>query len=281
LKLCNFEIFLISDGKFWLDGGAMFGVVPKVLWEKTNPADQHNRIEMAFNCCLVKTQNKNILIDTGVGDKLDEKFAEIYRIEKSRNISDSLNAIGLSEADIDIVINTHLHFDHCGGNTKVESGEFVPRFKKAKYYIQRQEWEDATHPNERTKASYLKENFVPIKENGQLELIDGDKEIVPGVKTIVTGGHTLGHQSVLIESEGKTAFYLGDLIPTTSHIKIPYVMGYDLYPLDTIKKKKELLKKAVAEHWLLIFEHDSKVFAGYLEEKEGKFILKEEHLCHE
>jgi glyoxylase-like metal-dependent hydrolase (beta-lactamase superfamily II) len=279
MKLGNFEIFLISDGKFWLDGGAMFGVVPKVLWEKTNPADQHNRIEMAFNCCLVRTQNKNILIDTGVGDKLDEKFAEIYKIDKPQNISTSLKAVGLSEADIDIVINTHLHFDHCGGNTKVENGEFVPRFKNAKYFIQRQEWEDATHPNERTKASYLKENFVPIKEKGQLELVDGDKEIVPGVKTIATGGHTLGHQSILIKSEGKIAFYLGDLIPTTSHIKIPYVMGYDLYPLDTIKKKKELLKKAVEEHWLLIFEHDPKIFAGYLGEQQGKFILKEEYFC--
>ena len=280
MRLGNFEIFLISDGNFWLDGGAMFGVVPKVLWEKSNPADQLNRIELGLNCCLIRAKNRNILIDTGVGDKLDRKFANIYKIKKSRNISDSLKAIGLSEANIDIVINTHLHFDHCGGNTKVEDGKFVPRFKKAKYMIQRQEWEDATHPNERTKASYLEENFIPIKERGQLELIDGNEEIIPGVKTIVTGGHTAGHQVILIESEGEIALYLGDLVPTTSHIKIPYVMGYDLYPLDTMGKKKELLKRAVAEHWLLIFEHDPKVFAGYLEEKEGKFILKEEYFCH-
>ncbi|HID94421.1 MAG TPA: MBL fold metallo-hydrolase [bacterium (Candidatus Stahlbacteria)] len=278
MKLGNFEIFLISDGNFWLDGGAMFGVVPKVLWEKTNPADQLNRIELGLNCCLIRAKNRNILIDTGVGDKLDRKFANMYRIKKSRNISDSLKAIGLSEADIDIVINTHLHFDHCGGNTKVEDGSFAPRFKKAKYLIQRQEWEDATHPNERTKASYLQENFIPVKEGGQLELIDGNEEIIPGVKTIVTGGHTVGHQVVLIESEGETALYLGDLVPTTSHIKIPYVMGYDLYPLDTMRKKKELLRRAVVERWLLIFEHDPKVFAGYLKEREGKFILKEEYL---
>lgn len=274
ITLGKFKLLIVSDGKFWLDGGAMFGVVPKILWNKLNPADEMNRIELGLNCLLIQTPENNILVDTGIGEKIDEKFREMFRVERDSNLIESLNKIGLKPEDIDFVINTHLHFDHCGGNTIEKNDKPAPTFPKAKYIIQKQEWHDATHPNERTKASYLKENFVPLEEAGQLILVEGDHEILPGVKVINTNGHTRGHQSVLIESKGKKAIYFGDLIPTTSHIKIPYIMGYDLYPLDIIEKKKEILNRAIKENWLLIFEHDPKIVFAYLVEENGKQTLK-------
>ena len=274
MKLGKFTLISLSDGTFWLDGGAMFGVVPKVIWEKLNPADELNRIELGLNPLLIQTGEKNILIDTGIGDKFDEKFKKIFRVDKSQHLLNSLGNIGLKPEDIDIVINTHLHFDHCGGNTCVKEGKIVPTFPNAKYVIQKGEWENAINPNERTRASYLKENFVPIEEAGQLELIEGDVEILPGIRVYVTGGHTKSHQVVFIEAGDKKAVYLGDLIPTASHIKLPYIMGYDLYPIETLEKKRELLPKAISENWLLVFEHDPKITMGYLEEKEGKFLVK-------
>lgn len=270
MKLGGFDISLLSDGTFWLDGGAMFGVVPKVVWDRLNPPDEENRIELGLNCLLIQTHDKNILVDTGFGDKFDEKFEERFKVNKAKNLILSLKEIGLTPKDIDMVINTHLHFDHAGGNTRLEAGNPAPSFPRAKYVIQRGEWEDAINPNERTRASYLKENLIPIQEAGLLELIDGDTELLSGVRTIVTGGHTPNHQIVLLESEGKKALYLGDLVPTTSHIKTPYVMGYDLYPLDTMMKKREILNRALEEHWLLIFEHDPKIGMGYLSEEEDK-----------
>lgn len=274
IKLGKFQLTPIPDGTFWLDGGAMFGVVPKILWNKTNPVDEMNRIELSLNCLLIQTPKKNILIDTGLGEKIDDKFKEMYRLERNTTLLESLNKIGLEREDIDFVINTHLHFDHCGGNTIEKDGKYVPSFPKAMYVVQKKEWHEATHPNERTKASYLKENFLPIEQAGQLMLVDGEKEITPGIKVIVTNGHTQGHQSVLIESDGKKAIYLGDLIPTASHIRIPYIMSYDLYPLDIIEKKKEILKRAIKENWLLVFEHDPEVVFAYLAEEEGRMVLK-------
>jgi len=273
MRLGGFDISLLSDGTFWLDGGAMFGVVPKAIWDKLNPADEENRIELGLNCLLIQTYDKNILIDTGLGDKFDEKFKERFKVNKAKELNISLKEVGLTPEDIDMVINTHLHFDHAGGNTRLEMGNPTPSFPRAKYVIQRGEWEDAINPNERTRASYLKDNLIPIQETGLLELIDGDTELLPGVRTIVTGGHTPNHQIVLLESEGKKALYLGDLVPTTSHIKTPYVMGYDLYPLDTMMKKREILNRALEEHWLLIFEHDPKIGMAYLSEEEDKLKL--------
>lgn len=287
MQFGKFEFSIVSDGTFWLDGGAMFGIVPKVLWNKTNPADELNRIELKLNCLLIQTPEKNVLIDTGVGEKLDDRFREIYRVERNFGLITSLEKNGLKPEDIDFVINTHLHFDHCGGNTIAsppfppqqvgrdkERGRFIPTFPNAKYIIQKQEWHDATQSNERTKASYLKENFIPIEDAGQLVLVDGEYEVSLGIKVIATNGHTQGHQSVLIESEGKKAIYLGDLIPTTSHVKIPYIMGYDLYPLDVMEKKEEVLRQTIEEKWLLIFEHDPKIPFAYLIEENGKQILK-------
>jgi len=274
MQFGKFKFFTVSDGRFWLDGGAMFGIVPKTLWDKLNPADEINRIELALNCLLIQTPKHNALVDTGIGEKLNDRFRKIYRVEKNTNLVGSLDKIGLKPDDINFVINTHLHFDHCGGNTIRENGKFVPAFPKAKYIIQKQEWFDATNPNERTKGSYLSENFIPIEEAGQLILVDGDFEVLPGIKVVVTSGHTRSHQSILIESGGKKAIYLGDLIPTTSHIKIPYIMGYDLYPLNIIVKKKEILKRAKKENWLLIFEHDPRIVFAFLVNEKGKPVLK-------
>ncbi len=267
-KLGRFKLSLLRSGTFWLDGGAMFGVVPKVIWEKLTPADSRNRIKLGLNCLLVQTGDKNVLVDTGICE-MDKKFNERFKLEEV-NMDNCLEKIGLTPGDIDIVINTHLHFDHCGGNTRLKREKWMSSFPNAKYIIQKKEWEDATHPNERTRASYLSHTFIPVEEAGLLELIDGDVEILSGIRVIQTGGHTQGHQVVLLESDNKKALYLADLIPTSAHIKIPYVMGYDTYPLETMDKKRDLLGKALKEHWLLIFEHDPEVGLGYLEEKENK-----------
>jgi glyoxylase-like metal-dependent hydrolase (beta-lactamase superfamily II) len=229
---------------------------------------------MGLNCLLIQTPDKKILVDTGVGAKLKERFKEMYRVERQHGLVESLSAIGVKPKDIDFVINTHLHFDHCGGNTIKNNGTFVPTFPNAQYIIQKKEWLDAINPNERTRASYLTENFEPLEKAGQLFLVEGEYSVVDGVKVLMTPGHTRGHQSVFIGSEGKKALYCGDLIPTTSHVRLPYIMGYDLYPLEILETKRKILKQAAAEHWLLIFEHDPVSAFAYVGEKEGKQILE-------
>lgn len=273
MKFGNCELFVLSDGTFWIDGGANFGVIPKVLWSKLTPVDELNRVELKINCLLVKKDGKNILVDTGLGDKYNEKFKNTFKINRTENLLDSLKNIGLTPEDIDIVINTHLHFDHCGGNTRIINNKIVPTFPKAKYVIQKGEWEDAMNPTERTRSTYLKENFVPIKDAGLLWIIEGDTEILPDIKTIVSGGHTTYNQMVLIVEGDKKAFYPGDVIPSTLYIKPHYVSGYDLYPVEVMRKKKELLEKAFNEHWLIIFDHDTKVEMGYLKKEDAKFIM--------
>ena len=254
----------------------MFGVVPKVLWEKCCPADEKNRIQLGLNCLLIRAQGKNILVDTGLGSKVDPKFQDRFAVERRPPLDDSLKKAGLAVEDVHMVINTHLHFDHCGGNTHRENGQVVPAFPKAKYFVQRGEYEDAVRANERTRASYLKENFTPVAHVNLWEFLDGDTEIFPGVSVVVTGGHTAHHQAVKIQSEGKTALYLGDLIPTVSHLPLPYVMGYDLYPLQTLEAKRGILDRAFEEKWLLVFEHDPKVQMGYVKKDiEGKYYLEE------
>jgi glyoxylase-like metal-dependent hydrolase (beta-lactamase superfamily II) len=221
---------------------------------------------------LIKTPKELVLIDTGIGDKFQEKFKDIYRIDKSYTIENSLQAVGVKPDEINIVINTHLHFDHCGGNTRVDNqGEVVPKFANATYYIQEAEWKQAVNPDVRSKASYLLENFAPLEKFGNLKLIDDDQEIIQGVFVIKTAGHTKGHQIVLIKSEAKTCVYWGDLIPTVSHLNVPYVMGYDLFPLTTMEWKERLLAKALEEKWLLFFEHDPKHSFGYLKAKQDRW----------
>jgi glyoxylase-like metal-dependent hydrolase (beta-lactamase superfamily II) len=277
MKLGAFEIYPVSDGRFALDGGAMFGVVPKVLWERCCTADEQNRIPLALTALLIRAYGKNILVDTGLGSKEDGKFHRIFAVERSPTILESLKRCGLSPGDIHMVINTHLHFDHAGGNT-IRDGKGVvrPSFPKAQYFIQQGEFEDAARANERTRASYRRDNFTPIAHVNQWEFLHGDTELVPGVTAVVTAGHTRCHQSVKIESEGKVAFFLGDLIPTVSHLPLPYIMGYDLFPIQTLETKRWVLDRAFEEQWLLLFEHDPLVQAGYVRrDQEGKYFLRE------
>ena len=269
--LRDFELTPLLDGYFRLDGGAMFGVVPKPLWEKRAPADQRNRIQLGMRPLLVRDAKRLMIIDAGIGDKMDEKNAEIYGLDRRENLDVTMARAGVKGADVDLVIASHLHFDHAGGFTvRDDSGALRPRFPNARYAISHGEWEDATHPHERNRASYLAENFVPLQDAGVADFLRGDQEIVPGIRTRRTGGHTRYHHSIFIESEGKTAVFAADLMPTTAHVDAPWIMGYDLYPMETLEFKKLFLKEAIAHEYLVFFEHDPKVAAGYIREKNGR-----------
>jgi len=276
MKLGNFDIIPLTDGQFKLDGGAMFGVVPRVLWERCCPADELNRVQLGLAPLLIRAHGKNILVDTGLGSKNDDKFKKMFAVERRVTLLDSLSQFDLVPDDIHFVINTHLHFDHAGGNTCLdEQGQTVPAFPRAKYFVQQGEYDDAVRSNERTKVSYRRENFTPLMHCNQWEFLEGDTELLPGLSVMVTGGHTEHHQIVKIESEGKVALYLGDLIPTVSHLPLPYIMGYDLFPLQTLESKRWLLDQAYEEEWLLVFEHDPKISMGYVKKDiEGKYFLE-------
>ncbi|MCC2642757.1 MAG: uncharacterized protein K0S45_3170 [Nitrospira sp.] len=278
MKLGAFEIHPVTDGRFRLDGGAMFGVVPKVLWQRCCPADESNRIPLSLTCLLIRAHGKNILVDTGLGDKEDAKFRSMFAVERTATLQECLAQRGLSRSDIHIVINTHLHFDHAGGNTVREGndGALMPAFPKATYCVQQGEYDDAVHSNERTRASYRRANFTPVMQLNQWEFLHGDTELLPGITTVVTAGHTRFHQSVKVESEGRVAFFLGDLIPTVSHLPLPYIMGYDLDPVQTLDSKRWVLDQAFEENWLLLFEHDPLIQAGHVrKDAEGKYVLQE------
>lgn len=276
MKVGRFDIYPLLDGHFRLDGGAMFGVVPRVLWEKTNPPDERNRILLALGVLLVKARGRHVLIDTGIGNKGDEKFCDVYGVDRRPSIEESLFSLGISPKEIHAVINTHFHFDHAGGNTtRLRDGRIVPTFPNAEYYVQREEWRVAMNPNERTQRSYFSENYEVLSRLDRLALLDGNAEILPGIEALETPGHTEHHQSVVIRSEGETACFLGDLIPTSSHLPLPYIMAYDLFPLTTLETKRKLLDQAYEEGWLLVFQHDPKVRMGRLEKVDGRLLLKE------
>ena len=269
-RVGDLELISVCDGAFRLDGGAMFGVVPKALWAQHAPPDERNRILMAMRPLIVRGM-RTMLIDAGLGDKDDAKFHEIYGVNRARNLDHTLAEAGLSADDIDIVLASHLHFDHAGGFTERDAaGRVRPRFRRAQYVVRRGEWEDATHPHERNRASYIADNFVPLAEAGVLQLVDDDQTIMPGVRVRRTGGHCMHHQMALIESGGSAAAFVADLMPTTAHLAPPWIMGYDLYPMDTLAKKKAFLEEAVAKNILVFFEHDPAVPAGYIREEKGK-----------
>lgn len=280
MKLGAFDIYPVTDGRFRLDGGAMFGVVPKALWQQCCPADELNRIPLSLTCLLIRAHGKNVLVDTGLGDKEDTKFQSMFAVERMPTLQESLRQHGLSRDDIHMVINTHLHFDHAGGNTVTNgSRELLPAFPKATYYVQRGEYEDAMQANERTRASYRRDNFTPLAQVNQWAFLDGDRELMPGMTAVVTSGHTRWHQSVKIESEGRVAFFLGDLIPTVAHLPLPYIMGYDLDPVQTLDSKRWVLERAFEEQWLLVFEHDPQVQAGHVSRNaDGKYVFREVNL---
>jgi len=280
-SLGRFRVHALEAGLQRLDGGAMFGVVPKVLWERRIPADERNRIPLALRCLLVETPDALILIDTGVGNKETEKFHSIYGIENAgtpTRLEDAIRDAGFSPDDVDVVIDTHLHFDHAGGNTlRTEDGAIEVAFPRARYVVQRGEWEFAHWNNERVRASYVPANFDPVAEAGRYDFVEGEREIVPGVRVIPTPGHTPHHQSVLITSEGEGAIFLADLIPTAAHLPLPWIMGYDLEPLVTLETKRAILDRAKREDWLLVFQHDAVVAWGRLDQAaEHPTLLVEE-----
>jgi glyoxylase-like metal-dependent hydrolase (beta-lactamase superfamily II) len=261
IELGRFRLYSLLDGSFRLDGGAMFGVVPRTLWSKSYAPDDRHRIELAIRPLLVEAGSKWILIDTGMGDKFNEKLKSIYGIEEHSKLEHELAEMGLSTSDIDMVINTHLHWDHAGGNTRrdASTGKWIPNFPNARYIVQRGEYEFATHVNERTRGSYRFDDYVALEEQGYFDFVDGDFLVTNGVRVIRSGGHVPYHQCVLLESNKTKAFYLGDLIPTHAHLPHPYITGYDIEPLVTLEKKKEFLSKAHEEDWLLFFGHDPKI----------------------
>ncbi len=266
MNVGSLELIPLLDGHFRLDGGAMFGIVPKPLWDKRAPADDRNRIRVGLRPLLVRGE-KTVIVDAGIGGKMDAKSVDIYGIERPRDLTHSLADAGLGPDDIDIVLATHLHFDHAGGfTTRTASGAIVPTFPRARYVVRTAEWEDATHPHERNRASYLAENFVPLEEAGVLDLVPGDGEIMPGVRVKRSGGHTMHHQVVIIESAGKTAVFPADMIPTAAHIDEPWIMAYDLYPMDTLTFKRAFIREAIEREYLIFFEHDPEIAAGYIRE---------------
>jgi glyoxylase-like metal-dependent hydrolase (beta-lactamase superfamily II) len=275
VTLGDIKVHILSDGAFALDGGAMFGVVPRVVWEKTDPPDEKNRVALGLNVALVESGGKRILVDTGMGDKWGEKERRMYRLDRSTTLLGSLRAVGVAPEDIDVVVNTHLHFDHSGGNTREEDGKTVPVFPRARYVVQMGEWEDATHPHERSRASYRVENFVPLAESRQLETVQGEVEVAPGVRVVPVGGHTAYHQMVLVEGGGKTLAIPTDLLPTTSHLPLPFVMGYDLFPVGTLEAKRRLLERAAREGWMLLFYHDPRVPLGRVRREGDRTVLDE------
>jgi glyoxylase-like metal-dependent hydrolase (beta-lactamase superfamily II) len=266
--LGRWRIHAIQAGGQRLDGGAMFGVVPKPLWERRIPADERNRIQLGMRCLLVEHSSGLVLIDTGAGNKENEKFHEIYGVENAGDpgptkLEDGLRALGVKPEDIVLVIDSHLHFDHAGGNTTTDSsGALRATFPNARYVVQRGEYEYATHTNERTAGSYFPHNFVPLADAGAFDFVDGQCEIADGIIVIPTPGHTPHHQGILLESDGERAFYVADLVPTTAHLPLPWIMGYDVEPLVTLETKRRILARAVKEDWLLVFEHDAQTAWG-------------------
>jgi glyoxylase-like metal-dependent hydrolase (beta-lactamase superfamily II) len=272
------KLYSVNAGHFKLDGGAMFGVVPKSIWNKLNPADENNMCSWALRCLLVQDGKRLILVDTGMGDKQDAKFFGYYYLHGEDSLERSLKKHGFSFDDVTDVVLTHLHFDHCGGAIRYNSDrtKLQTAFKNATYYCNEKHWQWAVHPNIREKASFLKENIMPIQESGQLKFIDKNTELIPGFKFVEVNGHTEAMMLPVITSGGKTIAYMADLIPSVGHLPIPYVMGYDMRPLETLKEKDALLTEAVNNNWHLFFEHDPKVECISLERTEKGVRRKEE-----
>jgi glyoxylase-like metal-dependent hydrolase (beta-lactamase superfamily II) len=274
-RVGDFRLSIISDGTFALDGGAMYGVVPRVLWERLTPPDAQNRVRLGLNALLVRAGTDNVLIDSGIGDKWDEKHRQMYAIAHETTLIESLARRGLSPEDIDVVINSHLHFDHCGWNTRYVDGRLAPTFPRARYVIQRGEYAHANHPHERDRASYRAENWQGLEEHGRLDLVEGNQEVLPGIEVKKVAGHNRDFQCVFVRSGSETAVFWSDLIPLRPHVQLPWIMAFDLYPEETLEHKKQLVPQAVREGWLCVFHHDPEVPVGRIVEEQGKFVVRE------
>jgi glyoxylase-like metal-dependent hydrolase (beta-lactamase superfamily II) len=270
VKLGDLEFHILSAGHVLLDGGAMFGVIPRPLWERKMAPDARNRVTLSMNCLLIRAGGKRILVETGAGDKMSSKVRDIFGLD-GPFLADGLSGYGVRPEDLDIVVNTHLHFDHCGGNTRIEMDKVVPAFPNARYIVQRGEYDHAMTPNERDRATYLAENFAPLLEAGKLSLLEGDQTIAPGVELIRVPGHTADMQCVRLTGGGKTAFFFADLVPTTAHLPLPWIMGYDLYPMTTLENKKRWIPEVIREGYLALFPHDGRVPAAYLRDRDGRW----------
>ena len=265
---------ILSDGVVKLDGGSVFGQVPTVAWENSVTTDRKNRITLGLNCLLIQVGGKNVLVDTGVGPKENDQDKENLGLVPSRLLK-GLKGVGLTAKDIHAVILTHLHFDHCGGCTRLDrAGNLVPTFPKATYYVQRECWEDANNPDERFLASHRSENFLPIADRSQIELVDGDSEIFPGLNVIVTGGHARGHQMVMFNHGGERIVFLGDIIPTHHHLNLPVISAFDYSPESTLEQKRDILADAERQGWLIVFSHGHDTKAGYLDRRGNTTYLR-------
>ena len=256
MQIGKYTLKTILSGFFGLDGGAMFGIIPKPLWEKTNPADELNRVALSTRNLLLVSDDKKILIDTGMGNKWEEKSKNIYKIDSKRNLELTLEQNDIKPEDITDVLLTHLHFDHAGGSTKIENGNLIPSFPNAKYFVQKKNFEWAMNPSDRDKGSYIKDNFEPLVKEGVLNLIDGEINFDENISFRIINGHTFGQQMIKISDSSNTILYCADLMPFVSQIRIPYVMGYDLQPMITVQEKKKYLQRAADENWYLYFGHD-------------------------
>jgi len=281
-KIGPYEIFSIETSEFRLDGGAMFGIIPKTMWEKTSPADKLNRIHLITRSLLLISDHRKILIDTGNGTKWEEKYKRIYQIDTSLySIERSLSKYGYESKDITDVICTHLHFDHVGGNTKLEGGKIVPTFPNAKYWVSKENWELANHPSQKDAGSFLEEDWKVLIENSMLEIVSGKKSFIEGIDIFLSHGHTLGLMHPIISDGDQTIFYGSDLFPTVTHIPVQWVMSYDIQPMVTIQEKNDLLEKMFKKNWILFFEHDPNFQACTIDWDGKKYSKKEEVIISE
>ncbi|MBI2772949.1 MAG: MBL fold metallo-hydrolase [Chloroflexi bacterium] len=275
MRIGAYEVQAFSDGIFRLDGGSMFGVVPKPLWEKVKPADPLNRVAMDMTCLLIRDRARHVVVvETGAGPKLTDKQKRNFGIEDPPALLDELAKRGVHPDDVTLVINTHLHFDHAGGNTYRDDERVVATFPRASYAVQRLEWQDALAANERTRGSYLPDDYAPLEAAGKLELLDGDGELLPGVFVEQVRGHTRGTQTVRIKAADQTLWFSSDFLPDRHHLPLPWIPAFDLFPLETLEAKRTLLARAVAERWTVAFTHDVPRF-GRIEQAEGRYRFEE------
>jgi glyoxylase-like metal-dependent hydrolase (beta-lactamase superfamily II) len=277
-KIGKWKVTVLETGEFWLDGGAMMGSVPKVLWEKTNPPDDLNRICLSMRCLLLDDGENVVLIETGIGDKNSQKFINMFNIKQDRNaLSNTLSKHNYYQENITHVILTHLHFDHAGGATKIdENGKFVPMFPNAEYFISKTNWDAGLNPSPRDRASYLKENYLPLLDNKVLNFVDDNTEIIDGISTYVVNGHTYGQQLVKISDCNRSLIFCSDLIPLRSHIRLPWIMGYDLNAVLTLEEKDKFLNLAAKNNWILFFYHDPDTIAVTIKKDNDKFKVVNE-----